>query len=406
MKPFENAMNQLSTAAKKAGIKEYDVLKTPKRIIQVSFPVKMNDGSIKIVEGYRVQYNDARGPYKGGIRFHPDVDLDEVKALSFWMAIKNAVVDVPYGGGKGGVVINTKELTKRDLEAVSRSFMKAMHEFLGPDKDIPAPDVYTTPEIMAWMMDEYEKIKGHKAPGVITGKPIELGGSKARNYSTAMGGVYVLEEAVKIYHSGTRVVIQGFGNAGKHAARILYEKGFKIIGVSDSKTALHLEQGFDVTKLIQHKDEKGTLKGYSEGKELTNQELLELDTDILIPSALENQITKNNAHKIKAKIVAELANGPTTGDADKILAEKEIIVIPDVLFNAGGVVVSYFEWVQNLTGNYYEEQEVLDKLKTKMTKAFRELEEESKQKKLTLREAAFTIAIKRIMKAEELRGNK
>jgi len=229
MNPFVNAMNQLEIASKKAGIVNYDVLKVPKRIIQVSFPVKFTDGSVKIIQGYRVQYNDARGPFKGGIRFHPDVDLDEVKALSFWMTIKNAVVDIPYGGGKGGVTINPKNLSSKDLEAVSRSFIKAMHEFLGPDKDIPAPDVYTTPEIMAWMLDEFEKIKGYKAPGMITGKPLELGGSNARSYSTALGGVFVLEEASKLFDVGKRVVVQGFGNAGANVARLLFERGFKII---------------------------------------------------------------------------------------------------------------------------------------------------------------------------------
>ena len=405
MNPFLNAMNQLESAAKKAGIENYDVLKNPKRIIQVSFPVRMNNGSVKIVQGYRVQYNDARGPFKGGIRFHPQVDLDEVKALSFWMAIKNAVVDVPFGGGKGGVTINPKDLSERDLEAVSRSFMKAMHEFLGPMQDIPAPDVYTTPQVMAWMLDEYEKIKGVKAPGVITGKPLELGGSHARSYSTAMGGVYVLEEAIKAFNIGKRVVIQGFGNAGMHVARILSERGYKIIGVSDSRSALFFDEGFDVPKLIEHKSAKGSLKGFIQGREISNKELLELDCDILIPSALENQITKDNASNIKAKLVCELANGPTTGDADLILAKNGVIVVPDVLFNAGGVVVSYFEWVQNLHGSYWDEALVLEKLEKKMKLAFSDLLEFSKEKSLTLREAAFAIATKRIMSAESLRGN-
>ena len=406
MNPFKNAMNQLSVAAKKTGIDNYDVLKNPKRVVQVSFPVKMSDGSTKFLQGYRVQYNDARGPFKGGIRFHPDVDLEEVKALSFWMVIKNAVVGVPFGGGKGGVTINPKGLSKRDLEAVSRSFIKAMHEFLGPDKDVPAPDVYTTPEIMGWMLDEYEKIKGYKAPGVITGKPLELGGSHARSYSTAMGGVFVLEEAVSIFDVGKRVVIQGFGNAGMHVARLLDERGYKIIGVSDSKTGIHFEQGFDVKKLVEHKKETGSLEGFEQGVLVSNKELLELDTDILIPSAIGDQITIKNADKIKAKLIAELANGPTTSEADEVLIKNGVIVIPDVLFNAGGVVVSYFEWIQNLSGLYWEETHVLGELKKKMKLALDEVVSESKNKSLSLREAAFVLAVERIIEAERLRGNK
>lgn len=406
MNPFTNAMNQLKVAAEKAGIKDYEVLANPKRIIQTSFPVKMQTGEVKIIQGYRVQYNDARGPFKGGIRFHPEVDLEEVKALSFWMAIKTAVVDVPFGGGKGGVTINPKELSKKDLEAVSRSFIKSMHSFLGPEKDIPAPDVYTTPEVMSWMLDEYEKIKGKKAPGMITGKPLEIGGSHARNYSTAMGGVYVLEEAVKLFNIEKRVVIQGFGNAGMHVARILEEKGYKIIGVSDSKSGIYNPEGLKIVELIEHKKSFGSLKDFEHGKQITNKELLELETDILIPSALGDQINKSNVENIKAKLIAELANGPTTAEAEKILLEKQVIIIPDVLFNAGGVAVSYFEWVQNLSGNYWEEQEVLEKLQHKMKKALDELVVESKALSLSLREAAFVLAIRKILKAEELRGNK
>ena len=405
MNPFVNAMNQLDVAARKAGIKDYDVLKNPKRVIQVSFPVKLDSGETRFVQAYRVQYNDARGPFKGGLRFHPQVDLDEVKALSFWMVIKNAVVGVPFGGGKGGVMINPKELSQKEIEAVSRGFMKAMHEFLGPNQDIPAPDVYTNPQVIAWMLDEYEKIKGYKAPGVITGKPLELGGSHARSYSTAMGGVYVLEGAVKTFNINKNVVIQGFGNAGMHVARILYEKGYKIVGVSDSKSGIHDKDGLNVLDLIDYKKSQGSLKGFKQGVEITNSELLELDCDILIPSALENQITKDNANNIKAKLIAELANGPTTGDADEILARKGVIVVPDVLFNAGGVAVSYFEWVQNLYGYYWEEVEVLNKLEKKMVSAFDDLIALSKEKSLTLREAAFALATKRIVEVESLRGN-
>ncbi len=405
MNPFSNALNQLEIAAKKAGIDNYEVLLSPKRVIQTSFPIKLDDGSIKIVQGYRVQYNDARGPFKGGVRFHPDVDLEEVKALSFWMAIKNAVVGVPYGGGKGGVTINPKSLSKSELERVSRGFIQAMHEFIGPNKDIPAPDVYTNPQVMAWMLDEFEKIKGVKAPGVITGKPLDLGGSEVRSYSTAMGGVYVLEEAVKLFDTQKRVVIQGFGNAGMHVARLLFDRGYKIIGVSDSKSAIHFPEGFDVPSLIEHKKSTGSLKNFSQGTPIEGDELLLLDTDILIPSALGDQITKDNAEDIKAKIIAELANGPTTGDADVILAKRGVIVLPDVLFNAGGVVVSYFEWVQNNSGIYWDEDVVLDKLESKMKSALDELVVESKNRSLTLREAAFVLAVKKLMSAEALRGN-
>lgn len=404
MNPFLNAMSQLESAASKAGISNYDVLCDAKRLIQVSFPVKLG-GKTVFLKAYRVQYNDARGPFKGGIRFHEGVDLDEVKALSFWMVIKNAVVNIPYGGAKGGVTVDPKSLSEDELEEVSRGFMKAMHQFVGPQVDIPAPDVYTSPKVMAWMLDEYEKIKGYKAPATITGKPVAVGGSKVRDYSTAMGGVYVLEDAIEHYGFNKRVVIQGFGNAGMNLARILFERGYKIIGVSDSKSALHNEDGFNVYDLIDHKKSTRSLKNFKSGVEISNDALLELETDILIPSALGNQITKDNAHKINAKLVCELANGPTTGDADKILSERGIIVVPDVLFNAGGVVVSYFEWVQNLSGVYWEEEDILDKLSVKMKSSFDDVLTLSVEKSLNLREAAFALAVSRILEAESLRGN-
>lgn len=405
MDPFVNAMNQLESAATKVGIGDYDVLRHAKRLIQVSFPVKLDSGKTIFLQAYRVQYNDARGPFKGGIRFHPDVDIGEVKALSFWMVIKNAVVDIPYGGAKGGVTVDPKSLSENELETVSRGFMKAMHQFIGPMVDVPAPDVYTSPKVMAWMLDEYEKIKGYKAPATITGKPLQLGGSKVRDYSTAMGGVYILDEAIKIYGLNKRVVIQGFGNAGMNLARILSERGYKIIGVSDSRSALYCEDSFNIEQLAAHKKNTGSLKDFSSGSLISNEELLELETDILIPSALGNQITKDNAHKIKAKLICELANGPTTADADKILSQRNIVVIPDVLFNAGGVVVSYFEWSQNLFGFYWSESDILDKLAHKMKSSFDDVMSLADEKSLSLREAAFALAVSRILAAESLRGN-
>ncbi len=408
MNAFENAQKQLIKAIRKAGIKEEEIefLKKPKKIIQVSFPARMDDGSIKYFEGYRVQYNDARGPTKGGIRFHPKVDLDEVKALAFWMTIKNAVIDIPYGGGKGGIIINPKEHSQTELERISRAFIRAIHESIGPTKDIPAPDVYTNPQIMAWMLDEYEQIKGEHQPGMITGKPITTGGSHGRSFATAMGGAYVLAEAVEEYDIDqlkARVAIQGFGNAGMHMARILSEWGYKIIAISDSTTALYEEEGINIEKAIEYKQENKTLKGFP-AKEISNEELLELETEILVPAALENQITEENADKIKAKIIIELANGPVTPEADEKLREKEIIVIPDVLANSGGVTTSYFEWVQNNYGYYWEEKEVLEKLEKQMIKGFQATHEIVRELDCSYREAAFILAIRRIINAAKDRG--
>ncbi len=408
MSTFENSQKQLLEAIKAGGIpeKEIEFLKEPKRVIQVRFPVKMDDGSIKYFQGYRVQYNDARGPTKGGIRFHPQVDLDEVKTLAFWMTIKNAVVGIPYGGGKGGVIINPKEHSQAELERVSREFIKAIHDVVGPTKDIPAPDVYTNPQTMAWMLDEYEKIKKEHLPGLITGKPLSIGGSEGRGYSTAMGGAYVLSEAASVMDIDpltARVAIQGFGNAGMNMARILSEWGYKIIAVSDSSTGLYDEEGLKIEEVIEYKIKNKKLKGYP-AKEITNEELLEIETDILIPAALENQITKENADKIKAKLIVELANGPTTPEADEILRKKEIIVIPDVLANAGGVTVSYFEWVQNNYGYYWTEKEVLEKLEAIMTKSFKEIHEIVKEKDTSYRQAAYILAVNRILEAAKARG--
>jgi len=408
MNPFENAQEQLRKAAATAGIKEEELrfLEKPKRIIHVNFPVKMDDGTIKYFEGYRVQYNDARGPTKGGIRFHQNVTLDEVKALAFWMTIKNAVVNTPYGGGKGGVIINPKQHTQTELERVSRAFIKALHDTIGPTKDIPAPDVYTNPQTMAWMLDEYEAIKGEHQPGLITGKPLSLGGSKGRSYSTAMGGAYVLKEALEkldIDPLTAKVAIQGFGNAGMNMARILAEWGYNIVAVSDSSTGIYHEEGLNIEEVINYKEKNGKLAGIGI-KEITNEELLELNVDILIPAALENQITKDNAERIQAKIILELANGPVTPEADAILEKKGITVIPDVLANAGGVTVSYFEWVQNNQGYYWEEKEVLQRLEKTMTTSFNEIHDIVKEVDTTYRQAAFILALRRIITATKDRG--
>jgi len=376
------------------------------RVLTVNFPVKMDDGSVRVFEGYRSQHNDAIGPTKGGIRFHPDVTLDEVKALSMWMSFKCGVVGLPYGGGKGGVICNPREHSKGELERISRGFMEAIAAFVGPQKDIPAPDVYTNAQTMGWMMDTYSKLAGVNSPGVITGKPIILGGSKGRNEATAQGCVYTilaaLEDMGKSPADAT-VAIQGFGNAGRIAARLLDEAGCKVVAVSDSKGGIYDANGLDLEKVGELKDNASILD-YGQQYQITNEQLLELDVTVLVPAALENVITSKNANNIKAAIVAEAANGPTTPGADRILTEKGIIVIPDVLANAGGVTVSYFEWVQNLMNYYWSEQEVLEKLEVNMINSYKAVRDLAKEYDVNLRKAAYMIAIKRISSAMEARG--
>ncbi|MBD3209262.1 Glu/Leu/Phe/Val dehydrogenase [Candidatus Woesearchaeota archaeon] len=408
MNTFTNAMEQLQAAAKAGSITTADTafLQAPKRVIEVSFPAKTDDGTTKYYKGYRVQYNDARGPTKGGIRFHPHADLAEVQALAFWMTIKNAVVDVPYGGGKGGVIVNPKEHSRSELERISREFIKAVHEFIGPTKDIPAPDVYTDKHVMAWMLDEYEAIKGLHQPGMVTGKPLALGGSQGRDYATAMGGAFVLKEAVSLLDINplkATVAIQGFGNAGMHMARILDGWGYRVVAVSDSRTGVYDPKGLDVKKAIAHKKKERTLEGYG-AKIVTNKELLALDVDILVPAALENQVRKSNAGDVKAQLIVELANGPVTPEADALLEKNGVTVIPDVLANAGGVAVSYYEWVQNNQGYYWEEEEVMEKLEKKMVKSFKEIHALVKELDSTYREAAFILALRRLIEAARLRG--
>lgn len=407
---FENAMNYMEMAGDVANIpvESLEVLRKPKRILQVTFPVKMDDGKIKYFEGYRVQYNDARGPTKGGIRFHPAVCLDEIKALSFWMALKCAVVDIPYGGAKGGITFNPKDYSLSEIERISRSYIRYIHKFIGPRIDIPAPDVYTNPQIMSWMLDEYEKIEGYHAPGVITGKPIDLGGSLGREYSTSMGGAYILKymkENTDIIPDNPSIAVQGFGNVGLHISRILSKWGYKVVAVSDSRGGIYSKDGLDIKNVIAQKESKGMVVGFSGVEKITNEELLELDVDVLIPSALENQITKHNASNIKARIILEMANGPVTFEADKILHKDGKAVIPDILANAGGVTVSYFEWVQNLNGFYWIEDEVLFKLENVMINAFKDVYGHVERFKTDYRTAAYIVAINRILSAEQLKGS-
>jgi len=411
---FTDAIRRLDTAARYTDVdpEVVEQLRHPKAVLQVSIPVRMDDGSLRVFEGFRVRYNDSRGPAKGGIRYHPNVSLAEVKALAFWMAFKCALVGIPFGGGKGGIIVDPHALSHTELERMSRGFIRAISAFIGPDVDVPAPDVYTNSTVMAWMMDEYSKIVGHHEPAVITGKPIELGGSLGRDDATGRGAYYCIKEmeAERGWKPSEKTVaIQGFGNAGQHAARLLAADGYKIVAVSDSRDALYNPAGFDVTKLIATKLESGRLTVASNGskpaaKAITNAELLELEVDLLLPSALENQITVANAGRIKAPFIVELANGPTTTDADPLLFQRGITVVPDILANAGGVTVSYFEWVQNRAGYYWPVEEVHEKLQAIMSKAFHAVDDLAKEKRIDMRTAAYAVALRHIGDAIEPQG--
>ncbi|MBG9792755.1 glutamate dehydrogenase [Paenibacillus dendritiformis] len=408
LNPYEIVQKQIDAAAAKLQLPEHvtELLKKPKRVLSVSFPVRMDDGTVRIFDGYRSQHNDAIGPTKGGIRFHPDVTLDEVKALSMWMTFKCGVVGLPYGGGKGGVICDPRQMSKGEIERVSRAFMEAISDIVGPERDIPAPDVYTTPQIMGWMMDTYSKLRGHYTPGVITGKPIIIGGSQGRNAATAQGCVYTIQSALQDIGrpmEKATVAIQGFGNAGRIAARLLTDLGATIVAVSDSRGGIYDPNGLDLDRVEQLKDE-ATILEYGHDFHISNEKLLELDVDILIPAALENVITKENAPRIKARIVAEAANGPTTPEADTILNQKGCIVIPDILANAGGVTVSYFEWVQNLMNYYWSEEEVLDKLQTNMVKSYEAVRDMANEYNTDLRTAAYMISLQRVTEAMRARG--
>lgn len=407
MSVFENIEKRLKEVEKIMGLgkDEIEILLSHKRVQQARLSVNG-----KGYDAWRIVHNDSLGPAKGGIRYHPGVSEDEVKSLSFWMSLKNSLLGLPYGGGKGGVKINPKEESKETLEKVSREFIKAFHEYLGQDIDIPAPDVYTNSETMGWMLDEFEKIKGRHEPGMITGKPLELQGLALRGDSTARGGFIVLGELLKkVNKKKVNVVVQGFGNAGMNIAKMLQkEEGHRIIGVSDSRGGIVDLNGLNVDELIKVKDEKGSVQDYSgkNAKKVSNGELLELETDVLILAALENQVTKENADKIKAKYILELANGPVDADADAILHKKGIIVVPDILANAGGVVVSYFEWAQNRTGNILDEEYLRQKLGKMMKSSFdRVYDLFQGDKRMDMRRAAYVLAISRIIAAERARGN-
>ncbi len=383
------------------------VLRTPKRQMVVSVPTKMDDGSVKVFEGYRVQHNIARGPAKGGIRYHPNVSLDEVKALAAWMTWKTAVMNLPFGGGKGGVICDPRKMSKSELERMTRRFVSEILPIIGPDRDIPAPDVYTDEQTMAWVMDTYSMTIGATSLGVVTGKPVSLGGSEGRHEATARGCLFVTQEACRVLRRPLKratVAVQGFGNAGSIAARLFAGAGARIIAVSDSKGGIYNPRGIDPIKAIRFKEKSGSVVGLAGTSKISNQDVLELKCDILIPAALENVITSENAGNIKARIIAEAANGPITPMADDILARKGVFLLPDILANAGGVTVSYFEWVQDLQNFFWEEDQVNVKLETMMKRAFSEVHETAKRYKVNMRVAAYILAIGRVAEATTVRG--
>lgn len=407
--PFDGVIKQIDMVAEKLKLDPSIVekIKHPRKIVIVSVPIKMDDGNIKVFTGYRVQFDMVRGPYKGGIRYHPDVNLDEVKALAAWMTWKCAVMDIPYGGAKGGIACNPKEMSKGELERLTRRYTAMLLDEIGPYKDVPAPDVYTDAQTMAWIMDTYSQFKGYLVPEVVTGKPVELGGSEGREEATGRGGAICAREAARhlgINLKGARVAVQGFGKVGKAAAKILDEMGARIIAVSDSKGGIYNKEGLDIAAVIEHKAKTGQLSGFRGCKEITNEELLELECDILVPAALENQITEANAPRIKAKIVVEGANGPSTPGARQIMHERGVFVVPDILANAGGVTVSYFEWTQNLHREHWTEKEVNQKLEEKMMKAFNDVLRMVGEHGVSMAEATYMLAISRIADAHERLG--
>jgi glutamate dehydrogenase (NAD(P)+) len=410
MNPFKIAQRQLDEAADMLKIDKatHEMLRWPMRELRITIPVRMDNGSFKVFKGFRVQYNDAKGPTKGGIRWHPEETIDTVRALAAWMTWKTAVVDIPYGGSKGGIICNPKEMSDSEKEKLARGYIRAIGKFIGPEKDIPAPDVYTTPQIMAWMMDEYSKIMNYNTPAVITGKPITIGGSLGRGDATARGGMYTLREAAKVLGmdlSNATVAIQGYGNAGYFAHQLVEQMfGSKVVAISDSKGGVFSEIGFKFEESFKVKQETGSVVNIKDSSKITNEELVELDVDVLFPAALENIITEENATRVKATIIDELANGPTTPEADEILHKNNKYVIPDFLANAGGVVVSYFEWVQNINGYYWTEEDVHQKLDKKMSKAFYDVHEMREEKKVHSRAAAYLVSVARVVEAMKLRG--
>jgi glutamate dehydrogenase (NAD(P)+) len=403
------AQSQFDLAAERLNLDPglRSVLREPRRALTVTFPVHMDDGSVKVFTGFRVQHNLGRGPAKGGIRYHQDVSIDEVKALAMWMTWKCAVVGIPYGGGKGGVVVDPKKLSTKELEALSRRFFTEISVLVGPERDIPAPDVNTTPQIMAWFMDTYSMHQGYTVPGVVTGKPISLGGSEGRNEATARGCVFTVVDAAQ--HLGmdlakATVVVQGFGNAGSIAAQLMEAEGATVIAVSDTGGAIVKRDGLAIDRVVAWKKEHGTVVGFPGSETITNEQLLELECDVLIPAALENQITASNAGRVRARIVAEAANGPTTPEADEILYRNGVFLIPDILANAGGVTVSYFEWVQDLNRDHWSEAVVNAKLKEIMDRSFAEVLAMQQREKVNMRTAAYLLAVQRVADATALRG--
>lgn len=418
---FEDAQKRLNEVFEQVELTDdvCEKLKHPKQTVAFSIPIRMDDGSLKVFKGYRVQFDDTRGPTKGGIRYHPDVCMDEMVSLSFWMTIKCAVMDLPFGGGKGGVIVNPKNLSKLELERLSRGFIREVADFIGPKRDIPAPDMYTNATIMGWMADEYYHIKREQLPGVITGKPVYLNGSKGRIAATGRGALFVLQQWCRrndIDPEKTTIAIQGFGNAGYHFARLAHEAGFRIVAVADSQGAIYGKEGLNPDRVMEHKQKHHDIQTmmYCEGsvcdmkkyKKMRIDELLELDVDILVLAALENQIHKDNAEKIRAGLILEIANGPVTSEADTILRENAVTVLPDVLVNAGGVTVSYFEWVQNRAGLYWEEHEVNERLQKKMDREARTVFDLAEEKKLSLRSAAYLTGVQRIAGAISEKGTR
>lgn len=411
--PYENMLSVVSNAAEILGYapSDYEAIKYPERELKVAIPVRMDDGSVKVFEGYRVQHSTSRGPAKGGIRYHQNVDLDEVKALAAWMTFKCAVVNIPYGGGKGGIICDPTKLSEAELRGLTRRFTAMIAPIIGPDQDIPAPDVGTNANVMGWIMDTYSMLKGHCVPGVVTGKPIELGGALGRNEATGRGVMITTLNTLKaagINPSGAKVAIQGMGNVGSVSAKLLYKEGLKITAVSDVSGGLYNPDGLDIPDILAYLAQKrgNLLEGYDAKnvKRISNAELLESDVDVLIPAALENQINSSNADKIKAKVVVEAANGPTTIDADQVLDQRGVIVVPDILSNAGGVVVSYFEWVQNIQSISWSEDRVNEQLKEILDQAFQAVWDIAQEKKTSLRTGAYLIAVKRVVDAKNMRG--
>ncbi len=411
--PYDNVLKVVKNAADVLGFSDSDIeaIKYPERELQVSIPVRMDDGSTRVFQGYRIQHSTSRGPAKGGIRFHPAVNSDEVRALAAWMTFKCAVVNIPYGGGKGGVICDPNELSENEIRAITRRFTAAIAPLIGPEQDIPAPDVGTNAKVMGWMMDTYSMLKGHCIHGVVTGKPIELGGALGRNEATGRGVMFTAKNMLRklnVDMKGTSVAIQGMGNVGSITAKLLHKEGMKVVAVSDVSGGIYKEEGLDIPAILEFlsKDRKNLLKDYNEEgiTRITNSELLELDVKVLVPAALENQINESNADKIRAEIIIEAANGPVTAEADQILEERGIVVVPDILANAGGVVVSYFEWVQNIQSVSWTEESVNEKLKEIMDPAFEAVWNIAHENNTTLRMGAYLIAVKRVVDAKQARA--